>query len=310
MIYTVTLNPAVDKTVEINNFSVGAVNRVLSMRRDAGGKGINVSKVLASLGGRSVAMGILGGASGGYIKDYLDGQGIANDFVYIEGETRTNLKVVDSCRGTNTDINEPGPFISANDLDKLLQKLIDNVEADSIVIFSGSVPNSIDNGIYARWIEAVQRKGVRAVLDADRDLLKNGIKAAPYLVKPNIHELGQLFDTVIKDAVEAERYAKRLIEEHGITMAAVSLGEEGALFVEKDRSLLSHGIKVGVKSTVGAGDALVAALAYSMDIGADFEESVRLAVACSAANVTTSGTQPAERDLIEELKKQVSFEYL
>jgi 1-phosphofructokinase len=310
MIYTVTLNPAVDKTVEICNFSVGKVNRVSSIRLDAGGKGINVSKVIESLGGRSVAMGILGGASGGFIKDYLDCRGIDNDFVFIDGETRTNLKVVDSLRGTNTDINEPGPHVSSNDLDILLQRLLDRVREDSIVVFSGSVPDNLDKTIYARWIEAVKAKGAITVLDADRELLKNGIKAGPYLVKPNIHELGQLFSTTIDEAEQAERYARKLVMDFGIELAVVSLGERGALFVDKTRSLLAHGMKVDVKSTVGAGDALVAALAYSIETKVSFEEAVRLSMACSAANVTTTGTQAADLSLIDELQSEVVFEYL
>jgi 1-phosphofructokinase len=310
MIYTVTLNPAVDKTVEINDFSAGKVNRVSSVRLDAGGKGINVSKVIASLGGRSIAMGLLGGSSGSFIKDYLDSRGIDNDFIFIDGETRTNLKITDSLRGTNTDINEPGPAVSSNELDMLLQRLLERVRKDSIVIFSGSVPDKADKTIYARWIEAVKKKGAVTVLDADRELLKNGIKAVPYLVKPNIYELGQLFDTVIEDVVQAERYARKLVGDVGIKLAVVSMGEKGALFVDKARSLLAHGIKVEVKSTVGAGDALVAALAYSIDTGAGFEEAARLAAACSAANVTTSGTQAADRSLIDELQGQVLLEYL
>lgn len=310
MIYTVTLNPAVDKTIEINDFSAGKVNRISSVRLDAGGKGINVSKVIASLGGRSTAMGILGGTTGAFIKDYLDRLGIDNDFIFVDGETRTNLKVVDRLRGTNTDINEPGPRVSGNDLDSLLQRLLDRAKEDSVVVFSGSVPDNTDKAIYARWIEAVKAKGALTVLDADRELLKNGIEAGPYLVKPNIHELGQLFDIAIDDIRQAEKYAKKLVEDFGIELAAVSLGEKGALFVDKTKSLLAHGIKVDVKSTVGAGDAMVAALVHSMDTGAGFEEAAVLAAACSAANVTTSGTQAADRSLIDELKEQVVLEYL
>jgi 1-phosphofructokinase len=318
MIYTVTLNPAVDKTVVINDFSVGTVNRISSVRQDAGGKGINVSKVIASLGGRSIAMGLIGGASGGFIKEYLDCQGIENDFVSIQGETRTNLKIVDGCRGTNTDINEPGPAVRDSDLNLLLQKLLGRIDDDSIVVFSGSVPNNVDKVIYARWIEAVKLKGAKTVLDADGELLKNGVKAGLYLVKPNIHELGQFFDADIdeegydgKYAVQlVKKYARQFVEDYGIEMAVVSLGEKGAIFVDQTRSLLAHGLKVDVKSTAGAGDAMVAALAYSMDNGDGFEETVRLAMACSAANVTTSGTQAAERWQVDKLQERVSFEHL
>jgi len=310
MIFTVTLNPAVDKTVVINDFRVDSVNRVSSMRMDAGGKGINVSKVIKSLGGRSRAMGILGGFAGRYIKKYLDDMGVENDFVFISGETRTNLKVIDARNKTNTDINEPGPAVSEYDLEILKNKLLDQVGNGSIVVFSGSVPDNTDKDIYFRWISAVKKKGATAILDADGELLKKGIEAGPYLVKPNIYELGRLFGTDVRDAGQASKYAELLVRDHGIGMVVVSMGAKGALFADASKVVLVHAPKVDVQSTVGAGDSMVAALAYSIDNGLDFESTIRLAAAAAGANVMTSGSQPAELSVIRELESCVTFEYL
>lgn len=309
MIITITLNPAVDKTVEIGNFEVGTVNRVSSVRLDAGGKGINVSKVIMSLGGRSKAVGILGGPSGNFVKEYLDRMGIENDFLFIKGETRTNLKVVDNIRKTNTDINEPGPRVTCREIETLRQKIFCDMKKDTIVVFSGSVPENVDKEIYGIWVSQAKKLGAKTILDADGELLKHGIEAGPFLVKPNVHELERFFGTRIGDVWEAERFARKLIDAFGIEMVVVSLGKDGAVFLNKERSLFVHGIKVDVKSTVGAGDSMVAALAYSMEKGYDFEKSAKLAVAAGTANVMTSGTQPADLNTIIELEKKATFEY-
>jgi 1-phosphofructokinase len=310
MIYTVTLNTAVDKTVVINNFAVGSVNRVSSIRMDAGGKGINVSKAISSLGGRSMAMGILGGITGRYIKNYLDSIGIENDFVFIGGETRTNLKVVDGKNKAFTDINEPGPNVAECDLEVLKNKLLGHAGNGSIVVFSGSVPENAGKDIYFHWIEAVKHKGATVILDADGELLKKGIGAGPHLVKPNIHELGRLFGTEAKDVDQAAKYAERLARDYGIGMVVVSMGEKGALFVDKDKALLASAPEVDPQSTVGAGDSMVAALAYSIDNGLDYESMVRLAVASASAKVTALGSQPADLSVVRELERLVDFRYL
>jgi len=309
MITTITLNPAVDKTIEINNFSVGNVNRVSSVRLDAGGKGINVSKVIKNLGGKSRAMGILSGKSGKFIKGYLDEIEISNDFIFTKGETRTNIKVVDLVNHTNTDINEAGPQASECDLDELSDKIFENVNKDDILILSGSVPSNVDKKIYANWITKAKKSGAKTILDADGELLKYGILSGPYLIKPNIDELEGMFNKKIVGTLETVEIAKKLLE-YGIIIVAVSLGSKGAVFVSKECSIYARGLKVDVKSTVGAGDSMVAALAHSLESGLSFEETVKLAVACSAANVMTSGTEASDINTILELEKQVEFEYL
>lgn len=309
MIRTITLNPAVDKTIEIGNFEVGKVNRVSSIRLDAGGKGINVSKVIKNLGGKSIAMGILGGRAGEFIKEYLDSSQIINDFIFTEDETRTNVKIVDKLAKTNTDINEAGQNISQEVLQEVNRKIKEDTNSNDIVIFSGSIPSNVEKTIYRDWISQVKKKGAKAILDADGELLAEGIKAAPYLIKPNIHELEGMFNRSICGIKEVEEVAKNLLE-YGIISVVVSLGSEGALFVHREHTIYAHGLKVEVKSTVGAGDSMVAALAYSIEQGYSFEEAVKLAVATGTANVMTAGTEASDIDTIKKLETEVKFEYL
>lgn len=310
MITTVTLNPAVDKTVEIDNFKAGSVNRIQSVRLDAGGKGINVSKVVAGFGGSSRAIGILAGKAGNFIKDYLDSEGIENDFIFIKGETRINIKIVDSVNHLNTDINEPGASVTSEDMINVRNTILKNIDNNSIVVFSGSIPTGIDKSIYRELIDAAKQKGAKTILDADGDLLKYGIEAGPYIIKPNIHELERLFNMKLDNIEELIKLTKTLKEKHFIEIAAVSLGEKGAIFINKGSVILAEGIPVEVKSTVGAGDAMVAALAYALDNELSFEEAAILAVAAGTANVMTTGTQPADQALINELKNKVKLTYL
>lgn len=189
MIYTVTLNPALDKTVEIPNLTIDGVNRISSMRTDPGGKGINVSKVIQKLGGTSIATGILGGETGHSIESALKEAGLNSFFHYVEGETRTNLKIIDTVSHTNTDINEPGVTVSEEILSKLLSDLSDRIQEGDIVVLSGSIPKGAPENTYYVWTKACRKLGAKVILDADGELFREGIQAAPYLIKPNHHEL-------------------------------------------------------------------------------------------------------------------------
>jgi len=309
MIRTVTLNPAVDKTVEIDDFRLGAVNRISSIRLDAGGKGINVSKTVKALGGSSLATGILAGGAGEYIKGYLDRMGIENDFIFISGETRTNVKVVDRVNLTNTDINEPGPAVMAEDLLELEEKVFSGMDHKSILVLSGSIPSNVSAEIYREWTERARQLGARVLLDADGELLREGIKGGPYLVKPNINELERLFGTKL-DTIEKLAEASKKLIYAGMSVAVVSLGAEGALFTDGDKMIHAPGLSVKVKSTVGAGDAMVAALALALERGYQLEKAVSLSMAAGAANAATSGTQPPRLEDILEYERQVRFSQL
>ena len=231
MIYTVTLNPALDKTVEIPSLTVDSVNRITTMRTDPGGKGINVSKVIDKLGGKSIAIGILGGDTGRSIQTALKRMGLETDFCFVEGETRTNMKVIDPVNHTNTDINEPGVTVSKEILDALLDDLLEKISEGDIVVISGSMPKGSPEDTYYVWTKACREKGAKVILDADGALFATGVKASPYLVKPNNHELSRFAGRKLETVEELEAEAKKLMQDYGIKKVVVSMGGDGALYV-------------------------------------------------------------------------------
>lgn len=309
MIYTVTLNPALDKTVEIPGMALDTVNRITEMRTDPGGKGINVSKVIAKLGGESRAVGILGGESGKMLEKLLEGEPFATRFRFVEGQTRTNLKIIDREGHTNTDINEPGLTVTDVDLDALLHELLAELRPGDIVVLAGSLPKGAPQDTYRTWTAACKKAGARVFLDADGALLAEGLKAAPYLIKPNDDELSRLAGKKLETLEELTAEGRRLLE-RGIERVVISLGGRGALYLRKGSTIYAEGLKVPVGSTVGAGDSVVAALAYAEAQGLSEEEAVRLSTAAGAANVMCSGTQAAEREAVEALLPKVRFSHL
>lgn len=306
MIITVTMNPAIDKTVDLDNFIHGGLNRLKNVLHDAGGKGINVSKTIHALGGKTIATGFVGGNGGLIINKVLEEQNIATDFIVVDGETRTNLKVVEQ-NGFVTELNEPGPNISAGDLELLTEKLIGYANAEALFVFAGSIPNGVPKDIYKTLIQAVKEKGATALLDADGELFMRAIEAKPHIIKPNDVELQEYFK-LGHDASEDELIdmGKKLLNQ-GIEVVIISLGKKGAVFLKDEQVLMIPGLKVDAHSTVGAGDAMVAAVSYALNEGLDFKEAAILGVATSAGAVTTKGTKPPEKSLVETLKKQVQI---
>lgn len=309
MIYTVTLNPAIDKTVMIENLRTGAVNRVASVREDPGGKGINVSKCLKNLGEPSVAAMILAGDAGKRLETMLEALGIASLAVWAEGESRTNLKIIDPVKGENTDINEPGPTVTETLLDQLKTKLSENIQRGDIVILSGSLPAGVDRGLYKDWTAHFRNLGACVYLDADGEPMHKGITAVPYMIKPNNDELAALMGKERLTTEEMLAEGRRLLES-GISEIVISLGGDGALFVSEDGCYYAEGLPVAVKSTVGAGDSVVAAAAYGQAKNLTREARIQLAVAMGAASVMQSGTQPPEAQLVWELAQQVKMKKL
>ncbi|MGM9537662.1 MAG: 1-phosphofructokinase [Candidatus Onthomonas sp.] len=309
MIYTVTLNPALDKTVEIPHFSLDTVNRIATLRTDPGGKGINVSKVIDKLGGKSKAMGILAGATGHAIADQLAQRGLDCAFCFVPGETRTNLKIIDPEGHTNTDINEPGIQVSEEILDGLLAQLTGLLHPEDIVVLAGSLPAGAPKDTYRKWVSTCRAMGAKVFLDADGELLAQGIQAGPYLIKPNNDEFSRLMGRQLETVEELHAAARQLLEK-GIRQVIVSMGGRGALYVTREKAIYADGLKVKVGSTVGAGDSVVAALAYAEDRGLSLEEAVVLSTATGAANVMCSGTQAAEYSVIEALMPRVTWQTL
>lgn len=188
MIITVTMNPAIDKTVELEQFHHEGLNRLQKVVIDAGGKGINVSKTIQELGGETIATGFLGGTGGAVIKKVLYDRGITTDFVSVEGETRTNMKVVEP-GGVLTELNEPGPSIRPQDVEALLKKLESYAGEDTLFVLAGSIPTGVDTSIYGQITHLVQERGAKVFLDADGELFVKALEAGPDMIKPNKFEL-------------------------------------------------------------------------------------------------------------------------
>ncbi len=313
MICTVTLNPAIDKTVEIPSFTVDAVNRAVHVRKDPGGKGINVSKVIESLGGDSVAYAVLGGGTGAELEKMLSGSRFRLESIRTGQATRTNTKVVDPVLHTNTDINEPGAPFGSEAAAELKRRLEAQLGEGDILVLSGSVPAGTDTNIYRDLILMGKRRGARVLLDADGELFARGIGAAPFLVKPNRYELEQYSGRKLRTREELCEAGKDLLEK-GVSVVLVSLGSDGALLCRREENdssrdsfLWAEGLPVPVASTVGAGDSMIAALAYSLDKGMAYADAFRLAVAAGSAAVTCSGSQAPDAELVWKLYDQVKL---
>jgi 1-phosphofructokinase len=226
----------------------------------------------------------------------------------VEGETRTNLKVIDPVNHTNTDINEPGITVSAEIIDSLLGELLGKINDNDIVVLSGSLPKGAPKNTYEKWVKACRGKGAKVILDADGEMLASGLKASPYLVKPNDIELSSLLGRTLTTLEEIKDAAINLKEQYGLGKVVVSMGGKGAMYVTDNKVVYAHGLKVPVGSTVGAGDSVVAALAVAEEAGMSLEEAVRLSTATGAANVMCSGSQAAEYSTVQELMPKVLYQ--
>ena len=313
MIVTVCLNPALDQTTTLAALHPGAVHRALTARTDPGGKGINVSKTIAALGGESLAMAFCGGFAGEQLRSMVQALGIRTDFIRVSGETRTNTKIFDVSTGETTDINQAGPVISAAELALFTSRLFAHVASGDTVVLAGSLPQGVPDDLYNQWITRLKAKGVRVLLDADGDRLKLALSAKPDVIKPNLQELLDILPAKSCEGMSplscAVLAAHQLIDQ-GISLVAISQGADGATMVSADGVLRLPGLAIEPKSTVGAGDAMVAALAYGLDRGLPPEQTYALSLATSAAAAMTEGTQPAPRSLVDSLLTQVQMHRL
>lgn len=303
MVITVTLNPALDKTLTIEGLETGGVNRVTSVRHDIGGKGINVSKVLREFGVDSICTGFLGGNLEDVFRKELEKRGIQADFVSVEGSTRTNIKIVDVMKDEYTDINEPGAVISHEELEAFLVKFETLVKEGDIVVLSGGVSPSVPKDIYRKLTELSKARGAYVLVDAEGPLLEEALKAKPDVIKPNDRELSMLMGKEVGSDEEILNAARQL-RMQGIGKVLVSLGGDGSLLVTEEGALRAKGLKVPVKSTVGAGDSMVAALVYAKLKGMTDRETLGFAQASGAATVMLEGTKACTLDEVKSLLEE------
>ncbi len=309
MIYTVTINPALDKTVVCNNFGVGKVNREQNMILDPGGKGINVSKVLSTFNCKNVAIGVVGGETGNTLKKMLKNKKIEFDFVNVKSETRVNTKIIDIKNQETTELNQVGPIISIADLELLETKIKKYVKKGDYIVLGGSLPKSVEINYYEYLVNMIHELGAFAIVDTSKDAFKYALKGKPFLIKPNYHELLDYANKESLTIQEIIETTKSLVEQ-GIGHVVVSLGADGAIYTNEESVYRCYPLKVEAKNTVGAGDAFLAAMTYGFSQGLDKVEILKLAAATGASAVMMEGTNTMPLSWIEENKDKVKVEEL
>ena len=304
MIITVSLNPALDKTVILPGFAVNTVNRVSATRLDPGGKGINVSKVVKALGGKTLALGVLGGAAGGYIQAAMDKMELPNDMVLTGEITRTNLKIIDPLLQTNTDINEPGGPVSEETLDAVWHKLSRVVKPGDTVVLAGKNPPGMPDSRLADWVTRLHGMKVYTCVDTVGEPMQQAIAAQPDIIKPNREELAEIAGRRMVTDDDVLTAARELVD-RGVGLVTASLGADGAIFVTRNQAFRGYAPKVSVVSVVGAGDAMMAALTHYSAAGCSLEETARRSIAVSVASVMGSGSEAPVLKMILPLIEQV-----
>lgn len=309
MIATVTLNPSLDKSVTVERLLIDEANRWTSFRRDPGGKGINVSRVIHEMGGETMAYGFMGGIDGEILMGLLKERHVPFDFTPIKEVIRSNFIVTDLKTHHQTRIDAPGPYIAKSELDNLRDKMIHMEPKPSFVVAAGSVPPGLPTDIYKEIIEEVKKRGIKTVLDSDGKWLKTGIAAVPTIVKPNVREAERLLGMLLKDEKAIVRAVKKLVSQ-GIEIAMISRGKEGMIVGNKDIVLSIIPPQTEVISTVGAGDATIAGLVYTLSKGGSLVEAARMAVAAGTATVLTPGTELCHMADVDRLLPQVQIKEL
>ena len=303
-IATVTLNPAIDQTVRVDNFRPNRVNRALAIKFDASGKGVNVASFLADYGHDTIVTGFLGQESVDIFEQFFASKGIDNRFVRIPGNTRINVKVVDEINQQTTDINMPGQTPPQEAMNTLLQTIEQLASSCDWFVLSGSLPPRIPTTIYATIITQLKRQKKRIILDTSGEALREGIQAGPTFVKPNIEELQHLIGHSLTSEAEIQQAAHQLLNED-IELVVVSMGRQGAMLVEQATTLIATPPDMTVKKTFGAGDAMVAGLVTAQIQGLSLADCGRLATAFSMGAIVHLGYNLPSRDILWQYFHQV-----
>ena len=308
MIYTITLNPALDRTIWIDRIRDDVSNRIIDERRYAGGKSIDVSKVLKNFGVDNIALGFVGGFAGRELEGRLLNDGIQTDFVRVSGETRTNIIIHEKETGRQLAFNALGPEIRPSELMQLVEQ-IEILPCPDVVTIGGSLPPGVSPEIYRKIITLVGRCRARVVLDVDGPGLLSGIKAHPNIIKPNIHELSELVGHELKEMDEIVE-AAREINQGGVEVVLVSMGAKGILLVAKGVEYVAIPPEVKVENTIGAGDSAVAGFVYGLVNGKDLRESLVFAAAAGTATTLRLGTALSQKEDFLNLVPQVKLNVL
>lgn len=303
MIYTCTLNPSVDYVMELANVEIGDLNRAKNTEIYPGGKGINVSRVLKRLGVSSTTLGFVGGFTGDFIIQSLKKEEISQDFITVKEPTRINVKLKS---GAETEINGEGSSITQNDEIRLLEKIA-LLNANDYLILAGSVPPNCSKSLFQKIATEVNKTGAKLIIDTSGEALKEVIKCKPFLIKPNQHELGELFQVEISSVKEAVIFGRKLIKE-GPENVIVSLGEKGALLLTKEFTAFANVPKGQLKNSVGAGDSMVAGFTASFIQQKDILMAFRYGIAAGSATAFSSDL--CDKESLEKLISEIHIEII
>jgi 1-phosphofructokinase family hexose kinase len=309
MIYTLTLNPAVDRELTVPAIEFDSVLRAIEARLDFGGKGFNVSRLLTGMNEPSTAVGFLGGNAGELLQKGLESLGIGTDFVWVSDETRTNVSIVTQSHDHYLKVNEKGPLVDGAKQTELLDKIDELAKPGDWWVLAGSLPPGIGNDFYARIVNVLNKHDAHAILDTSGESLKLGCAEKPYLVKPNAEEAQVLTGLPMETPSEIATAAAE-IRGMGAQNVVVSMGKSGALLHTAEGTWLTHSPKIKEKNPIGAGDSMVGGLVWALTQGIPLKEALGWGVASGAATASLPGTEVGARPLIEELFAQVQFERL
>lgn len=304
MIITLTLNPCIDHTIEVEGLEIGGTNRTTKVKKEIGGKGINVSTALIQLGYETQALIFSHEQEALSVENELHRRGIICESITVPGELRTNLKVFDREKKEMTEFNESGSEVSETAANQMISLIETKLKDTDVLVVCGSVPPGVSYDYYRRIVERANKAGVLTILDADNALFAEGIKANPTLIKPNRGELERFLGQKLNSEKEIIAAATELVKS-GITYVCVSVGADGAYLVCQNGAYHTKGAKIEVRGVQGAGDSLVAGFAIGLSEGRTPEESLRLAVACANGSLTYEGTGMCRKEDVERLIGQI-----
>jgi len=300
MIYTLTLNPAIDLELQIDQFQFNSVKRAQNSTIDCGGKGFNVSRMLHNLNVDSTAIGFIGGYNGQRLKAKLTELGITHQFTEINGETRTNVSIMSDGKRQHIKVNEAGPTISKTELESLITTIKQNLKADDWWVLAGSLPPGVDSTIYADLIKLIQAAGAFVILDSSGEALKLGGAAKPTLAKPNLEEALQLL-ALSTEQLEDLTLCRHALIKSGFENLVVSLGSEGALLITKKQFRKLTTPNIIEANPIGAGDSMVAGIVWRLSLGESLQQALPYGIACGAATASLPGTQLGTLEQITQL---------
>ena len=306
MITTICMNPCFDKTVEVPSLEVGQVNRIRDARVDMGGKGINVAVVADRLGLEVQCLGIMGRDGAAELSDLMDKENLKHDFLEIPGHVRTNTKIVSKSGQGVTELNEPGPRVNKEILDSFFALAKEKTAESDMVVLTGSLPPGCPEGTYRDLLKILE--GKKCILDTEGKELELAAKGAkPFLIKPNLKEMEATLGIELR-TMRTIRDAALLFVRLGVEHAVVSMGEMGAMYVSADKTLFAPALRVEIKSTVGAGDAMIGGMLLGYAKEKDMARAFRYGIAAGAASVMTEGTQLIVHSDFEKLLEMVKIQ--